>query len=217
MVFLIQLQNNMMHPEKALALYRSVNKQISKNSVDGIYYYYQLQLQYVYSLIGLKKYSEASDILENIISDIDSRFGKSNTFYLRALAFKSSIYAGTKKYKASIALLKEIIQMKKELGLNYTSETHKIGKIYYYKFKDYKKALDYFKKAIELDEKNRINPTESSGYFYKNLGMAYYHNSKNSEALKYLYLSKNIFGNIQVDHEDILKFISEMITYLESL
>ncbi len=47
--------------------------------------------------------------------------------------------------------------------------------------------------------------------------MAYYHNYINNEALRYLHLSKDVFENIHVGHEDILKFINEMIVYLDNL
>jgi serine/threonine protein kinase/TPR repeat protein len=217
MVFLIRLENNMMQPEKAIALYQNVNSHFVNVLIDEIYYYYQLQLQYIYSLIRIKNFSEAEGVLEIIIDDIEKKFGTKNTLYIRSISFKSSIYAGKKNYKDAIALLEDIIKIKQGLEIIYTTEINKIGKIYYYKIKNYEKALNYFKKAVELDEKNRKKATENSGYFYKNIGMAYYHNRLNGKALKYLYLSKEIFENIHADHEDILKFVNEMIAYLEGL
>jgi serine/threonine protein kinase len=216
MLFLAHIQNNFNKPEMAIKTIDTLKKSLSNDNTLNSYYILKNELQRAFSLRTQKKYLEAELLLDQLKGQVIEKFGIDNFLYLEVATIYALIYKSLNKYDEAIEEYNKIIEIKKNLELNYAFEHDKLGLIYYWDLKDYKAAEKQFLNAIEQDNKNQSNKTQDSGFFLKNLGFTYYELGKYKESLRYLKLSRDIFKQYAVDYSEVLISLNQWIPYIET-
>lgn len=179
--------------KKAENLYRDIKEKFVSDSLINTL---SSSLAQVYS--SSKNYSRALDFYEKMLkTDSTDVF----TYYQIA-----NIHESRKSYGKAIRIYNKLIRM----DSNNTSAYVKAGRLYYEKYKDYKKAYDYLITALEKEIMNYGSATSDIDlHFY--LGMIAVKEGRKIDAVLAYLDMKNIYTYTPEDNNKKLKLYREII------
>ena len=194
-LYLSRLENALNNPDKTLILIKQINDKLSGN--DAISNYYKLLADNILSAAYRikKEFNKALEINQSTLLTIEQRFSSNSIIYAETLRDKAAILADLGKNKQAIAVLKQAIAIKQNLKLAAEIEYNQIGWIYAAKLNNNHKSIEFYEKAIEINDKVNYKANENAALFRRNLAFAYYRLKDYNKMQSLLYEVREIFQN----------------------